>query len=281
MNVEWMLSREFLQSHPAGATRVLETVGSDSAAAYLAEVDSKSAATALGNMEVFGAAECLSGWSDERIAELLEVLPVANTARILRVMSTEDRDRIMKLAPEARARALLGILHFPEQTAAAWMDPDVPAFFEDSKAGRIWKRLSRYDRRVGPYIYIVEGEGKLEGVMSLRELMTAPPNVELRSVMMKPVARIEAHESDRAVIAHPAWQRYSALPVVDGAGVLLGVIRYSTFRTMEKGEVTRKPQTWSSAVALAELYWRSSSTFLCGLLTAMEPRSAQSTKEEP
>ncbi len=239
------------------------------------------AATALGNMEAFGAAECLSGWSDERIAALLELLPLANAARILRVMSVSDRDRIMKLAPEARTRVLRGILSFPEGTAAARMDPDIPAFFEDSKAGRIWKRLSAYDRRLGPYIYIVEGEGKLVGVMSLRELMTAPPNVELRSVMMKPVARIEAHASDRAVIAHAAWQRYSALPVVDEAGVLLGVIRYSTFRTMETGEVTRKPETWNSAVVLAELYWRSSSTFLFGLLSTIGPRAAQPTKEEP
>lgn len=280
MNAEWMLSQDFFQSHPVDATRVLETVGSENAAAYLAEVNSKVAANALGNMETFGAAECLDRWTDERIAELLELLPLAKAARILRVMRVSDRDRIMKLAPEARARVLRGILQFPEGTAAARMDPDVPAFFEDSKAGRIWKRLSHYDRRVGPYIYIVEGDGKLVGVMSLRELMTAPPNVELRSVMMKPVARIEAHVRDRGVVANPAWQRYSALPVVDEEGVLLGVIRYSTFRSMETGEVMRKPETWSSAVALAELYWRSSSTFLFGLLSPMGPRSAQPTKEE-
>jgi magnesium transporter len=280
MNAEWMLSGKFLQYHPTDATRVLQAVGSENAAAYLAEVDSKVAATALGNMETVSAAECLAGCTDERIVSLLELLPLAKVARILHVMSVSDRDRVMKLAPEARARVLREILNFPEGSAATRMDSEVPAFFEDSKAGRIWKRLSRYKRRLGPYIYVIEAEGKLVGVMSLRELMTAPPKAELRSVMMSPVARIEARDSDRAVVSHPGWQRYSALPVVDAAGVLLGVIRYATFRSMETGDVTRKPETWSSAVALAELYWRSSSTFLVGLLTTMGSRSAQPTKEE-
>jgi magnesium transporter len=280
MNLEWMLSGEFLQSHPSDATRVLQAVGSENVAAYLAEVDSKVAATVLENMETVGAAECLAKWTDERIVNSLELLPLTKAARILRVMSNPDRDRVMKLVPEAKARVLREVLNFPEGTAAARMDPDVPVFFEDSKAAWTWKRLSRYDRRLGPYIYLVEGEGKLVGVMSLRELMTAPPNAELRSVMTRPVARIEAQDRDRVVVKHPGWQRYSALPVVDAAGVLIGVIRYATFRGMETGDAMRKPETCNSAVALAELYWRSTSTFLIGLLSTMGPRSAQPTKEE-
>jgi magnesium transporter len=231
-------------------------------------------------MEMVSAAQCLAGWTDERIVNLLELLPLAKAARLLRVMSGPERDRVMKLVPEARARVLREILNLPENSAAARMDPDVPAFFEDSKASRIWKRLSRYERRLGPYIYVVGGEGKLVGVLSLRELMTAPPNAELRSVMTRPVARIEARDRDRAVVTHPGWQRYSALPVVDAEGVLLGVIRYSTFRSMEVRDVTRKPEAWSSAVALAELYWRSSSTFLFGLLSTTGTRSGQPMKEK-
>ena len=282
MNVEWMLSREFQQSHPVEATRVLETVGSESSAAYLEEVDLTSAATALRNMEPLSAAHCLSGCPDERVEALLGELPLVMAGRILRVAGVSERQRLLGLAPESAARVLREILNYPEGTAAARMDPDVPAFFEDSKAGRIWKRLSRYERRVGAYIYVVDAESKLTGVMSLRELMTAPPNVELRSVMMKPVDRIEAHARDRAAVGHPAWQRYSALPVVDEEGVLLGVIRYSTFRSMEAGAVARKPETRNAAVALAELYWRSSSTFLFGLLNSLEPRTVpQPKKEEP
>ena len=70
---------------------------------------------------------------------------------------------------------------------------------------------------------------------------------------------------------HPAWQRFSTLPVVDDEGTLLGRIRYSTLRDLEQALApTEAPDTWRHlALSLAEFYWVSSSNIVHGISDMM------------
>ncbi len=77
--------------------------------------------------------------------------------------------------------------------------------------------------------------------------------------------------SDLASVAgHPAWLQFDMLPVVDKAGVFLGVIRHKTIRQLAAARVETPGlgEGFDVALRIADLYWRSVSTLVTGLATA-------------
>jgi predicted transcriptional regulator len=75
------------------------------------------------------------------------------------------------------------------------------------------------------YVYVIDDAGRLRGVMTLHELLNAPPRRTVAEVMQSRVISLSADESIFSVIRNPYWQSYHALPVIDANGLLLGVIR--------------------------------------------------------
>jgi magnesium transporter len=78
------------------------------------------------------------------------------------------------------------------------------------------------------YVYIVDGEGKLEGVLSFRDLVFNRPGVGLDEVMVRNPVHVDVN-TDREVIAD-LTQRYHlfGLPVVDEAGRLQGMVTHES-----------------------------------------------------
>jgi hypothetical protein len=78
-----------------------------------------------------------------------------------------------------------------------------------------------------------------------------------------------------AILAHPGWRRFHALPVVDRDAVLLGAIRYQTFRGLEDAarDQSRRADAVTTVFALGELYWLGLSGLLDGLSSVVKRRT--------
>jgi magnesium transporter len=227
----------------------------------LEQMDRPTAATTLQYVNPWIGSQCLLAWPEERTEAVLERLPIASLARMVRLLTGNEQTRVLALAPRSVTRIVRSVIRYPEDTAADWAELDRYFFSEDLPISQVWKLLRRQGESVGPYIYGVDKKGTLVGVASLGEVLAAQPRVPLDSIMHHRVEHIVATDRRAAVVKHPAWQRFPTLPVVDDEGILLGRIRYSALRHLEKGlESGAAPDTWRHlALSLAELYWVSTS----------------------
>jgi magnesium transporter len=266
-----------MESHPDQAALSLERMPPEEAAALLVETPVSIAAGVVVRMASYFGVACLRALPQEFAGEVIGVMPRDHSALFLRRMSPDDRRRLLDAAPPAVSRGLSLLLRFPEDTAGALMDPEVLSLPDDLGVGEAVERIRRSGARIFYYLYVVNRDRKLAGVINLRELIEAPEDALLDSVMHRHVARLSVHSDLVAMQAHPGWREYHALPVVDDGGVLLGVMRFKTLRAAGNEDAAAVAQDpMAASLALGELYWSTLGQLLQTLWPAVKPNGEES-----
>jgi predicted transcriptional regulator len=125
------------------------------------------------------------------------------------------------------------------------------------------------------YVYSIDDDRHLTGVVNMRELMLAPPSAPLGTIIKRDPEALFAHDALQVIARHAAWKRHHALPVVDREGRFLGALRYSTLRAIEAemGQAASGPDADQTASALAELcaVGASAMTRFIGAALTLEP----------
>ena len=120
------------------------------------------------------------------------------------------------------------LLCHPEGTAGALMDPGVPALPGDISVIEARSLLKASSSRAMYYVYVVDRDNCLIGVLNLRQLMLTSSKQSLESLMRRPVSSLQSGADRTAILGHPGWRDLHALPVVDKGGRFLGVLRHET-----------------------------------------------------
>ena len=233
-------AREALRGrHPADVAEALRT---------LPDAEARQVLEVLGPQ----GAEVMAYLPPERQRALLQEAPPSLQAQILAEMSTDDAaDLLGTLRPEeagalldrmapAEAEDVRRLLRYGPQTAGGRMTPEFVAVRQDQSVAEALAEL----RRLAPsaetvyYVYVVDHEGRLQGVVGLRDLIVASPEARLAAVMSSRVISVQA-EDDQETVAR-LFEKYGllALPVVDREGRLVGVVTVDDVLNVVEEEAT-------------------------------------------
>lgn len=183
------------------------------------------------------AGQVLSQCDDATAKELLEPMKPAEIAAFFQEMDADDVTDLIGLMPKDKAKAVLEILRareaepitdllqYGEKTAGGLMTPDFLALPEDMTAGEaIAQARKESEAETIFYVYVVDDDKHLKGVISLRHLLLAPPDATLKSLSKGEVYRVYT-DTDREEVARLV-SRYDllALPVVDRENRLVGIV---------------------------------------------------------
>lgn len=221
---------------------------------------------------------------DERVARLIEVFHAEDAARILRRLSTPDAagvlgemepddaaDVVMKLGPvlsdgilrlmeEDEAQDIRELLAYPPQTAGGRMTPEYIAVHPDATAQSVLAGLRRRADNAETiyYVYVVEDDKRLLGVLSLRELVLSPALRRVRDLMIPNVVAVQADADQEEAARLLSDRRLLALPVVDAAGRMLGIITSDDIADVLQEEVTEDIARLGGSEPLDHPYLRAS-----------------------
>jgi magnesium transporter len=278
---DWLLARLFLENHPYDAALLLEDFSREEAVPLLRAIDPRTAAPVLEKMTSLAAAECLLAMPPVDGGRLAAALPLEAAARILRCLPAENRERFLADLSSDASVPLRRILRYPHGTAGALMDPQVLSLPNHLPVSEALARVQRSPEHTLYYLYVVDGDQKLVGVLNLRELMLARSSDHLASIMRADVAHLPARSDLVSILAHPGWLEVHALPVVDEEGTFLGVLRYKTLRRLEREAAGKRSpdQPLSTLLNLGELCWIGFAGMLAGLAATMFPEVIQREKE--
>ncbi len=204
----------------------------------LEELGEEAATDLIADLTAGDAAEVLEEMRPELAADILEELPAPDAAVVLEEMDPDDAaDVIAELEPDTRALVLehledetaaevLELLAYPPDSAGGLMTTEVASLPVGMTAGEAIEAIRRLHEELEDlsYVYITDDLGRLVGVLSFRDLVFNRPGAGLDEVMVpNPVA--VAPDTDREEVAE-VIQRYHlfGLPVVDQAGLLLGMV---------------------------------------------------------
>jgi magnesium transporter len=251
-----MLATAYAEEHPLEVARLLEDAEPSERARLLEALERATAARVLAETTPRLAAEALDALNAEDAAEIIAQLEPHAAAVLLLRLQKERADALLDRLRPARRAHLRTLVQYRPMRAGGRVDPRALGVPQDVLVSEAVQRLLREPDGVSHYVYVVGEHQQLTGVINLRELMGAPGDALLESVMVRNPERLRAEDSLERIAQHPAWRRLHALPVVDEGGRYLGALRYSAFRTIETelGQAASGVDSGKSAAALAELY---------------------------
>lgn len=266
MIAEERLARAFLESHPPRAAMALEQMPVTRAAAVLHAIPAGEAAPVVSAMTVPHAAECLGHLAAEEAAAIVAELRTDDAAGIVRAMEPSRREPLLAaLVPDVRD-PIARVLPYQEGTAGAVMDPSIFQLPDDILVADARARLGRAAHDLLYYLYVVDREHRLVGVLDIPELMLARGRDPVSAAMHRDVGRLNVWMPVALVREHAGWQQYHAMPVVDDEDRLLGAIRYQTLRRLERDASGRAPDPGRlTAGALAELFELGTAGLVAGI----------------
>ena len=221
------LGRRFLELYPREAATSLEAIDPESAATEVAHADPGKSAAVWRHLSVDTGAAMLPHLPEDYRLRLLALLEPPRSARFLAALSPEAREALMTGLEKGVAREVRNLLTYPPEAAGRWMDPRAPAMHPDDTVGEALARVRRHPA-VGSGLFLVDEEGRLTGYVLLRALAIADPEQQLAELARPADGAVSELAPREEVVAQLERYRVSSLPVVDHAGVLVGVLHQSS-----------------------------------------------------
>ena len=164
--------------HPADLATIIDQLAPRDRAGVLAALDDEAVADAIEEMEPETQVEVLEGLAPERAADILEEMSPDDAADLVADLSDTTRQELLGLMERDEAEELGGLLAYPENTAGGMMTTEFVAVPADLTAGATIERLRELepDAETIYYVYVVDADGRLVGVLSLRDLIVARPD---------------------------------------------------------------------------------------------------------
>ena len=186
---------------------------------------------------VAGQGQVVSELSDEMILELLEDRNAADIAWMLRSVPADDAADILGVLPEDLAQNILplmkaeesqevaNLMAYPKGTAGSIMTTEFFSLPEETTAREAIQQLQQATKAETVfYIYATDREGRLTGVVSLRELLVVAPTAPLKSMLFRDVISVGVETAQKEVASQVANYNLLAIPVVDAEHRLVGII---------------------------------------------------------
>jgi len=181
---------------------------------FLSELDESIMVPLVENLSPKFMADIISEMASDDAADLIEALPETFAADIRKHMEKADREEVDEL------------LQYHPETAGGLMSPDFMYLDEELSVGEAIAKVQKRseEKEMVFYLYITHGDGKLAGVVSLRELLTNPPHRQLKNIMKANVLSVTT-DTDQEEVAHVISQyNILAVPVVDASYTLVGIV---------------------------------------------------------
>ena len=187
--------------------------------------ESETTAEFLNELDESIAIRLLENESPERIAQILEKASSNEQAYLMGLVDERYANSVIDLLRAEKQEELEEMMAYPEDSAGILMYTDVFTLHEETKAkDAIYALQDQEEAEMVFYLYTLDNDGRLTGVISLRELVTTPGDTMLKDIMSKHI-HVVRPETDQEEVARIVSQyNFLAVPVVDQEDRLLGIV---------------------------------------------------------
>ncbi|HTU23505.1 MAG TPA: magnesium transporter [Gemmataceae bacterium] len=204
--------------------------------------------------------QLVEGTGRPHMARLIEQMSHDDRADLLRRLEPKVVESLLRLVDEADRRDIATLVKYPENTAGALMTTDyawLPAnILVDQALDRL--RLQAPDSETIYYVYVVDDQRKLLGVVTLRELILAPRKAAVSDLMDAQPVTVKVYDDRERVAQEMTRLDLLAIPVIDTENRLVGIVTYDDVIDVVVSEATEDVHRMGAVAPLEESYLETS-----------------------
>ena len=241
MELEQHLTLGYFQAHPVEAARHLESLGPEEAGVLLKMLPGEDIAQVLEHCVPVSTAKILGELPNLLSGKVVSAMNATSAIGVLRQLEETTRYDILECLDNSMGATLRRALRYSPNTAGSLADPQVFTLPPDIPVEEAVSRIRTYGQKAMYYIYVIDRDGKLEGVLTLRQLLIDASDHLVGTLMENQITTLSAEANLEEIIQHSEWSRFHTLPVVDRWGTFFGALRYRMLRRIEKDVEGKAP----------------------------------------
>lgn len=192
--------------------------------------------------------ELLGDIDEETASRIISKMPHDSAADVLGDMEDDDSESYLEKLPDKFSAEVRELLTYNEDTAGGIMNPVVMTVNFDMTVEEVLSSIrvqAQQENLDLYYIYVVDKQKHLLGVISLRKLLTSPINQKVEDIMITDIVKLHVDDFQDYIADIFMKYQYNALPVVDLYNRLKGMITWDDVQDIVEEETTEEIYTSS------------------------------------
>lgn len=223
-----VLKEKLADIHPVDLADILEELDHDQRVMVFSSLDNEHASDTLEEIEPSIQRDIISSLNKEKVVQLLNDMTPGQAADVLSVLPHEETTAILAAVNPENARKVLAILEKQEEKVIHYTTQKILKFSPETTVEYVQNDYPRHarDKDVIMYVYVVDEQDTLLGVIDLKELLQADDKALLGQIMVENVISLSTDSNLKEASQTFARYDFRALPVTDEMNRLVGVIPY-------------------------------------------------------
>src|SRR5579884_2681992 len=217
---------ELAELHPAELADVLSDLDGRERESVFRALAPEAAAEALTEVEPKIREQLIASVPPERAADILEEMPPDEAADLLAALPEQESELLLTKMERAEAREVAELLRYEPDTAGGMMTTELVALPADLTCAEALERLRARAAEVEfiYYLYVVDPDQRLRGVITIRQLLVAAPETPLEAIMERDIVSVRPDDTRERVAEVVEKYNLLAVPVLDEEERLLGIV---------------------------------------------------------
>ena len=250
-------------THPASLAEAINDLESDEIVTVVRHAPREVCSEIIHHLEPAAQIRVAELCHHEEIADLLAEMAPDDRVDLYKQMSRELQHEVLPEMPPDRREEMLDLASYQEETAGSLMTSEYVTLDASESVAEAIDSVREQAHRAETihYAYVTDEAHRIEGVVSLRQLILADPSERISEIMRRDILQINVLEDQEEVVRRIRQANLHALPVVDDAGRIVGIITTDDAMDVHEEEATEDFQRMAP-VALMETSLREASVWL-------------------
>ncbi len=194
--------------------------------------------------------------SGPRVFALINELPPDDRTAFFEELHGDTVKKLITLLPADERKQALTLLGYKEDSVGRLMTPDYVAVRKDWPVSKVLDHIRKYgvNSETIDVIYVIDDDGVLLDDLMIRKILLAQPDTLIEDLIDSRLIFLKANMPQEEAIEIFRLNNRVALPVVDDAGVLLGIVTIDDMLWVAQEEYAEDMQKIGGTEALDEPY---------------------------
>lgn len=250
-------------NHPADIVSLLEEFYPNHVRDFLTQIPAENRAEVFGYLPDYRQDEIVQILNRRELVDLFNHMSADERADLYNRLSDEQQESLLPALAQVEREDIRKLSAYAENTVGAIMTSEYATVSPELTAREAIEALRREapDKETIYQAYVIDESRKLIGAVSLRDLIVAPANATVKSIMKTDVIFARADEPREDAANKISKYDLIALPVINGGDKLVGIVTYDDAMDVVEEEATEDFHKGGGSLALRELSIRDASTW--------------------
>ena len=194
--------------------------------------------------------------SGPKISEIINEMPPDDRTAFFSELKGDLVKQLIILLPPADRKEALALLGYPEDSVGRLMTPDYITVKQHWTITRVLDHVRKYGRasETIDVLYVIDKDGLLLDDIRIKDILLADPEARVKDLIDSRLIALNANDPQEEAINVFRMNNRVALPVVDGQGIMLGIVTVDDILWVANEEYTEDMQRIGGTEALDEPY---------------------------